>query len=279
MGRSEADALSPGTASEPTSRGPEPEDRSQVRYSVDELAAAAGLPVRTVRHYQSEKVLQPPQRRGRVAVYGLEHVDRLQLIARLQDRGLQLSAIRDALKRVAKGELWLDDWLGLGEQLRAPWSEDQPTVLSEDELTDRVGDRPGILAALSDARLVRRQPGLPPAYLVPSPGLLDITVQLEAAGIDITTASDAAAILRKHLRKASHDVVDHFLSRAGSGFARAGSTDDVAEALDALRPLGVKAVRLLFAQEIERALRDAVDTGRATPATPTRSNTGDDDSP
>jgi DNA-binding transcriptional MerR regulator len=238
--------------------------------TVDEVAATVGLPVRTVRHYQSEKVLQPPVRRGRVAMYGTEHVERLRLIARLQDRGLQLSAIRDALKRVEKGELWLDDWLGLGDQLRAPWSEERPVVLSEDELVERVGDRPGTVAALVDAHLVHRQGGLAPTFLVPSPGLLEITLQLDAAGVDIETASDAAAIMRKHLRSASGELVRHFLSRAGAGFARGGSPSDVGLALDALRPLGVKAISLLFTQEIERALREAVDTGRATPATPQR---------
>jgi DNA-binding transcriptional MerR regulator len=238
--------------------------------TVDEIAATVGLPVRTVRHYQSKKVLQPPVRRGRVAMYGPEHVERLRLIARLQDRGLQLSAIRDALKRVEKGELWLDDWLGLGDQLRAPWSEERPVVLTETELTARVGNRPGTVAALAEAGLVRRQGGLAASYLVPSPGLLDITLQLDEAGVDIDTASDAAGILRTHLRSASEEVVGHFIARAGAGFARAGSTSDVGEALDALRPLGVKAVSLLFTQEIERALRDAVDTGRATPATPDR---------
>jgi DNA-binding transcriptional MerR regulator len=243
-------------------------DEGSLSLTVDELAAAAGLPVRTVRHYQSEKVLPPPQRRGRIAVYGQEHLDRLLLIGRLQDRGLRLAAMRDVFKRVEKGEVWLDDWLGLGDELRAPWSEERPAVLTEAELTERVGGRPGAVAALVDAGLARRQHGLTSTYLVPSVGLLDITLQLDAAGVDIDTAAAAAGTIRKHLRRASGDLVDFFLERAGAGFARRGSTEDITEALGALRPLGARAVQLVFTQEIERALRHAVEQGRATPATP-----------
>jgi DNA-binding transcriptional MerR regulator len=256
------DATTPGTGEETAS------------FTVDELAAAAGLPVRTVRHYQSEKVLPPPERRGRIAVYGQEHLDRLLLIGRLQDRGLRLAAIRDALRRVEKGELWLDDWLGLGDELRAPWSEERPTVLTDAELAERVDGRPGAVAALVAAGLVRRQHGLAATYLVSSPGLLDITLQLDAAGVDVDTAAAAAGTIRKHLRRASSDLVDFFLDRAGAGFARRGSIEDITEALGALRPLGARAVQLVFVQEIERALRHAVEQGRATPATPSSEPTG-----
>ncbi len=256
----------------PDSNAPGPDDGSasdeDATFTIDELAAAAGLPVRTVRHYQSEKLLPPPQRQGRIAVYHRAHLERLGLIAKLQDRGLRLSAMRDAFKRVEKGELWLDDWLGMGDQLRAPWSEERPVVLTEEELAERVGHRVGIVALLVEGGLVRRQRGLSPSYLVLSPGLLDISLQLEAAGVDLETAAGAASIMRKHLRRASSDLVDHFLDRAGAGFARRGSAADISEALEALRPLGARAVQLIFVQEIERSLRETVEQGHSAPAPP-----------
>jgi DNA-binding transcriptional MerR regulator len=235
-------------------------------FTVDELAAAAGLPVRTVRHYQSEKLLPAPSRQGRIALYRNEHLERLQLIARLQDRGLKLAAIRDAFRRVEKGELWLDDWLGVGDELRAPWSEERPIVLSEAELADRVAHQPGTVAALVRAGVVRRQQGLSDTYLVPSPAALDITLELDSAGVDIDTATEAAEIMRKHLKRTSAELVEHFQARAGAGFARRGSAGDIAEALKALRPLGARAIQLVFTQEIERSLREAAEQGRITPS-------------
>ena len=247
--------------------GGEPVGPDEPVYTIDELAALARIPVRTVRHYQSQKVLPPPVRRGRIALYHEEHLQRLGLIAVLQDRGLQLSAIRDALSRVEKGQLWLEDWLGLSAELRTPWSEERPIHLSEQELAERLGHRPGLVSALLDAGLLRRAPHPTAAYLVRSPGLLDIALELEAAGVDIDLAAEAAATLRKQLRTAAGTLVTQALDRAGEGFARSGSTADVTKALGALRPLGIRAVNLIFAQEIERALRQAVDTGKATPPT------------
>ena len=248
-------------------------------FTVDELARAAGLPVRTVRHYQSEKLLPAPERQGRIALYRTEHLDRLQLIARLQDRGLRLSAIRDAFKRIEKGELWLDDWLGVGDELRAPWSEERPEVLREAEVADRVEHRPGAVAALVDAGVIRRQQGLSDAYLVPSPAALDITLELDRAGVDIDTATEAAGIMRKHLTRTSEELVEHFLARAGAGFARRGTAEDIAEALKALRPLGARAVQVVFTQEIERALRAAAEQGRITPSPPVQSDLDEEEQP
>jgi DNA-binding transcriptional MerR regulator len=236
-------------------------------YTIDELAAATGVPSRTVRHYQWVGALPPPARRGRIALYREEHLQRLRLIAQLQDRGLHLRAIRDALRQAAHRRLSLEEWLGIGEQLRQPWSGETPLVLSEAELRQRLGDRPaGFVATLVRAGLLHRQSDqLAPAYLVRSPGLLDIGIKLHDAGLDIETGAEATALVRHSMRRAAVKLVRHFAKRRGRGFARSRSAGAVGEALTALRSLGAEAVRLVFAQEIERALRAAMEKG-AIPA-------------
>ncbi|HEY6568034.1 MAG TPA: helix-turn-helix domain-containing protein [Actinomycetota bacterium] len=72
-----------------------------MRYRVEQLAAAAEISVDTVRYYQSRSLLPPPEREGRVAWYGPEHLERLGQIRALQGKGLTLAAIR----RVVSGEL------------------------------------------------------------------------------------------------------------------------------------------------------------------------------
>jgi DNA-binding transcriptional MerR regulator len=220
-----------------------------------------------VRHYQWVGALPPPARQGRIALYREEHLERLRLIAQLQDRGLHLRAIRDALRQAAHRRLSLEEWLGIGEQLRQPWSEETPLALSEAELCQRLGDRPaGFVATLVRAGLLRRHGDQhAPAYLVPSPGLLDIGLKLHDAGLDIETGAEAAALIRHSMRRAAAKLVRHFAKRSGRGFARSRSAGDVGEALTALRSLGGEAVRLVFAQEIERALRAAMEKG-AIPA-------------
>ena len=80
--------------------------------SVDELARRAGLPTRTIREYQTMGLLPSPERRGRVGIYRVAHLQRLQLIGRLQDRGYSLAGIRDLLTSWTDGDE-LTDILGL----------------------------------------------------------------------------------------------------------------------------------------------------------------------
>ena len=71
--------------------------------TVEELATTLGTRVSTIRLYQREGLLARPQVRGRVAYYGSDHVDRLRQIARLQDRGFSLAAIRALIETWERG--------------------------------------------------------------------------------------------------------------------------------------------------------------------------------
>ena len=70
------------------------------RLKISELAAAAGVPVATVRHYLREGLLPEPEKTSRnMAYYPPELVERIQLIKQLQeDRYLPLKVIRELLE-------------------------------------------------------------------------------------------------------------------------------------------------------------------------------------
>jgi DNA-binding transcriptional MerR regulator len=68
-------------------------------YRVEELAAAAGLRVDTLRFYQARGLLPPPRREGRVAWYGEDHLARLRRIRELQRQRFTLAQIRRVLER------------------------------------------------------------------------------------------------------------------------------------------------------------------------------------
>ena len=72
---------------------------------MEQLSGAAEISVDTVRYYQSRGLLPAPERQGRVAWYGPEHLERLAQIKSLQGKGLTLAAIR----RVVTGELGVAD--------------------------------------------------------------------------------------------------------------------------------------------------------------------------
>ncbi len=236
-------------------------------YTIDELATLTRVPSRTIRFYQSKGALPSPAIRGRVAYYGPDHVERLRLIGSLQDRGLRIRAIRDLLAQADKGELALNEWLGLERELGEPWANDGPRVVTEEELRKLIGDdRPGVVAEILRLRQIERRGG---SFLIHSPALLQVGLRLAAAGVDMETSEGAYAILRKHLGRAAADLSAHFYQRIGEGFGLDVTASDIGGAYKALRPLGQEAVRVVFAQEMQRALRKLIDSG-ATSALPAK---------
>ena len=237
---------------------PDPERK----YTIDELAVASKLPSRTIRFYQSQGVLPRPELKGRVAYYGAAHLARLELIASLQDRGLRIDGIRGLVARLEKGEVDLGDWLGLDAQVQAAWGPDEPRTLTEAELGELLGVRPpGMVAALQRAGLIERRGNV---YLVPSPALLQAALKLEAVGVSPDLTHDAAEILRKHLAKATSELAKRFFAEAQEGFGGGAVVRDTAAFFQALRTVGPEAVRLIFAQEMERELRELTESGKTT---------------
>jgi len=227
--------------------------------SLNDLVARSGLPVRTIRYYQSEGVLPKPEHKGRDAVYRPSHLERLRLIAELQDRGLTLGAIAALLKRPASPGVSVDDWLGLDETLRGPWSEDRPVAVDEAALDGLIGRRPaGFRGRLEQAGLIQRQ-SAGTGWMVPSPRLLELALQLQGAGIDVEVTGQATDLLRRRLKRAVDDLIVLFAESAGGGFAGQATADELATALAALRPVARETAGIILAQEVERGLRSLLD--------------------
>jgi DNA-binding transcriptional MerR regulator len=64
-------------------------------YDVAQLSSISGLSVDTIRFYQTQGLLHPPEKQGRRAVYGEEHRRRLERIRDLTDRGYSLKSLRE----------------------------------------------------------------------------------------------------------------------------------------------------------------------------------------
>jgi DNA-binding transcriptional MerR regulator len=221
-----------------------------------ELAERSGVPSRTIRYYQSQHLLEKPTKHGRDAVYTEDHLDRLRLIAELQDRGLTLNAIGDLLARKASPGVSVGDWLGLDETLRGPWSEDRPLMVDEEGLDRLTGPQPtGFKARLERAGYAAHQPD-GATWLIPSPRLLELAVRLQDAGIHVEASGKATDLLRRRLNRAVDDLIALFVDNAGAGFPIAGGLEN---ALDTLRPVARESAGIILAQEIERGLRAILD--------------------
>jgi DNA-binding transcriptional MerR regulator len=248
-----------------------PPPDSSTTYTVDELAAKTGVPSRTIRFYQAKGVLPAPNKKGRVAVYDDRHVQRLQVVSELQDKGLRLRAIQDLVSRDEVDGEALEEWLGVGERL-GNWTADVPQLLTEDELKELLGSPPpGFVAQLIRRGTLEKHGGIGAGarYLVNSPDLLKIASRMERAGIDMDTAMGLNDILEKRLSRMAEELVAFAVSRLGKGFGRSAEPAVVIAAVEALVPgaAGTDAVRIIFTREVERAVREAIQEGRATRVT------------
>lgn len=163
--------------------------RSSLR--IDELAASTGVPVRTIREYQSWKVLHPPRRKGRVGLYDDSHVRRLADIARLQDRGYSIAAIRDLLDAWSNG-VGLEDVLGMADGLGPP-ADEAPRRLSEDQLAELLPAIARSARLRSRARRIGLLVDHDGATIARSPALVQLVADVIDAGVGPSAALDLAA--------------------------------------------------------------------------------------
>jgi DNA-binding transcriptional MerR regulator len=70
---------------------------TEPRYSIEELAALAELPRRTVRYYVQQGLLDRPVGEKRAAYYTTRHLEQLLTIRKWQHAGLSLERIREIL--------------------------------------------------------------------------------------------------------------------------------------------------------------------------------------
>jgi DNA-binding transcriptional MerR regulator len=196
--------------------------------SIDELAQRVQLPVRTIREYHTMRLLPPPERRGRLGLYGSRHVQRLQLIARLQRRGYSLAGIRDLLGAWESGTD-LTTLLGVNES--QPALDETPLLLTRAELSDR-------LPALDAAALSRaHQIGLVRShgedhFVVRSPALLGQVADWVGAGVPLDQALDVIEVLTADLGVLAGQLADLIVERI---WEPVSATSRAAELPDLLR--------------------------------------------
>jgi DNA-binding transcriptional MerR regulator len=184
-------------------------------FRVEELAARSGMPVRTIREYQTWRVLHPPVKRGRVGWYDESHLDRLRTIARLQERGYSIAGIRDLLDAWATGSE-LRDVLG-GVQPQPDTLDETPLVVSRRALGQLLpqgdDDVDGFTASLVDAGVVAP---LGDDVVARSPALLVIVSDALRAGLP----RDEAIGMARSVVAATAGVADEVAAAVTNAISR-----------------------------------------------------------
>src|SRR5688572_6976705 len=79
--------------------------RKLLTFDLAQLSEQAGVSQRTVRYYIQQGLLPSPEARGPGAHYGVEHLERLTLIRKLQREHLPLGEIRRRLESLSAQEI------------------------------------------------------------------------------------------------------------------------------------------------------------------------------
>jgi len=218
--------------------------------TVEDLAREAGVPVSTVRLYQTRGLLPPPDRKGRVGYYGAGHLARMRLIGRLQEEGFSLASIKHLVDAWQEGR-GLHDLLGLEEQL-ADWGR-QPVELQPEELAALLGGTeltPAVMARSQELGLVVI--GEDGTLQVPDMDLLRVGSELMRLGVPADEVLDEYEHLRDAIRPVTERFVDvfdrsFFAPVEKRGF-KADDVRDLTETLDRLRQLATRVVAAAMRQ-------------------------------
>ncbi|AJF68208.1 MerR family transcriptional regulator [Streptomyces vietnamensis] len=229
-------------------------------YTVDELAARAGVTVRTVRFYGTRGLLPPPVIGARrVGRYGQGHLSRLALIEELQRQGMTLAAIERYLEQLPD-DLSAQD-LAVHRALVASWApESAETITRRDlerragrELTERDVDRlaaMGVLDRTEEADTYR----LDGALLRLGVELLDVPIEHE-------TILASRTVLLEHARAAAQELSRLFRDEVWSPYRESGEDPDHLSAMKSLsahmQPMVVQALLTAFQRSLSEELRTA----------------------
>ncbi|MFE9059880.1 MerR family transcriptional regulator [Streptomyces mutabilis] len=226
--------------------------------TIDELAARAGVTVRTVRFYGTKGLLPPPViGPRRVGRYGGEHLARLALIEELQHQGMTLAAIERYLSQLPP-DLSAHD-LALHRAVVASWAPETVERVTREELGRRAGrpltdEEVGRLTAMD---VVARDGD---RYRVDA-GLLRLGVELLDVPFSPATVLAARTALLEHSRAAARD-----LSRLLRDAVAERDARDVRSLSAHMHPLVVQALLTTFQRSLRQELRAWLDrdTGNGT---------------
>ncbi|MFD7137441.1 MerR family transcriptional regulator [Streptomyces sp. NPDC059894] len=222
--------------------------------TVDELAARAGVTVRTVRFYSTKGLLPPPViGPRRVGHYGPEHLARLALIAELQQQGMTLAAIERYLDRLPPG-LDAHD-LAVHRAVVASWAPDTVETVTREELERRAGRALGEeeVDRLCAMGVVGAGPGGRAgggSYRVDA-GLLRLGVRLLDVPLSQEAIRAARTVLLEHARTAAHELsrlLREEVPERDAGAVRSLSAH--------MQPLVVQALLTAFQRSLTEELRE-----------------------
>ena len=226
------------------------------KWSVEQLAKVAGTSVRNLRAFQDRGILPPPEKRGRMAVYGEHHLQRLNMILRLQERGYNLGSIRELILAAESGRD-VRNLIGLDAVIAAPLSADNPAVVTREQLLHLFGLKRLPKAILERAVALKFLVPEGKRYRAGNSRLLEAAGDLVKAGIELSDLIDVAETLRTHMQRTADDVIFRLakvIDSYGTGIPPAEDIPRIVELINMLRRI----VDTVLLAEAHRSIEQSV---------------------
>jgi DNA-binding transcriptional MerR regulator len=204
--------------------------------TIDELARRVDMTARNIREWQTNGLVPPPQRRGRVGIYGDDHIAHIERIKSLRTQGFPLDVIRRILdqsgesapevRRLASEVLSPANLTGSMEMKRADLAE-QFGADAERHFVDC-----GLIDVIDDELLV-----------ITDTSTFDYVTKLIAIGLPLDKIALALTQMTDHHVASMQAFVDLYRNEIWEPFLRAGLPIDewpaIAEKTIQLRSLGM----------------------------------------
>lgn len=236
--------------------------------TIEELSARVGVSARNIRAYQTQGLLPLPERRGRIGLYGHDHVARLEMIRDLREQGIGLAAI-ERLTRWGEG-ISPDELRASAASMLQGLIEEEPAIVAATDAAETWGDEitPELLErSQATGFFTARDDG---TFVVHSPTLRAHGRALKEMGVSFEEAIATMEALREHLDAIAATFTELFVSRmpapeldgTETPAQRAAALRAIATAVERAKPMATTAVnaafRLVLQERLERALEAAL---------------------
>ncbi len=219
--------------------------------TIEELSFRSGVTTRNIRAYQSRGLIPPPDTRpgDRVGYYNLNHVARLKLINRLQERGFSLAGIADLLMAWESGR-GLDQVLGMETAVEQTRPDDSITVTEAQlrQFVPKGTDASEIIKRLREMGLLVREGN---QYRLHHPSILQLGLNAANAGVPIDELLAEFDRVQKDAHRIARRFVKLYDAFVWKPYMEAGmpgeQLPEIVERMKQLRQLAVEIVQPLMA--------------------------------
>jgi DNA-binding transcriptional MerR regulator len=227
------------------------EETAPQEYTVDELAARAQMTVRNVRAYAGRGLIEAPRLAGRTGYYNREHLQRLQLIRQLLERGFTLAAIEKAVQSTPQSAA--GHTLDLMTILDLP-EEDEAEIMPRDDLAALAGVARD--ATLVELGLVETLDG--DRVRLVEPAVVRAGAAAVTMGLAPETVIGLFPTLQEHLRAITDTFVRDVVTELIQPFIDAGFPEDdwehILALVDGLLPIASQVTLGVFRSEFRQSI-------------------------